>query len=153
MKHWLSVVAVLVALLLPGQQVSASSDAFEQVDLDLFIEDATRKSKAAGKKVITLAAPVRFHASLKRHPEAREMSYVYTALQLGGVDPLPVVEHRMFIESKGGRIMPVYVEKEAVGWINDRLKVDQQARFLGYHLFNYEKGPAILVVGFDQAAD
>jgi hypothetical protein len=92
---------------------------------------------------------VSFQAKMKRYPEERSVSYVYKAMELAGVDPLPEIGHRMFLESGGGRIIPVYVEKQAVARIMQGLKEDQLARFLGYHVYSYAKGPAILVVDFE----
>jgi glycosyltransferase involved in cell wall biosynthesis len=126
--------------------LQADQAGFRPVDLDRFID--TERATADGKRVITMAAPISFEARLKRQPEPRTLRYVYTALELGGVNPLPVVEHRMFVESAAGRIIPVYVEKGAVDWIKADLRVDQRTRFIGYHLYNYAQGPAILVTGY-----
>ena len=92
--------------------------------------------------------PLSFEARLKRLPEERDLSYVYTALEVSGISPMPEVRHRMFIESAEGRIIPVYVEKGAAARLQSGLKLEQRARFLGYHVYTYAKGPAILVVNF-----
>jgi len=142
---------LLLSLLLAVTPLTAQEKApFEAVDLDTFFDD--QKAFANGRKIITMAAPVGFEARLKRHPEPRKLQYVYTALEVGGVSPLPVVEHRMFVESDGGRVIPVYVDKAAAAWIDERVKEGQRLRFVGYHLYSYAKGPAILVTGFEQPA-
>ena len=138
--------AAFLLAALAGAALAAPGPSFRAVDLDEFIR--TEKTRLKGHKTITLAKPVSFVARVKRHPEPREMKYVYVALELSGVDPLPEVEHRLFVESDGGRIIPVYVEKTAAARITERLKVEQRARFNGLHVYNYAKGPAILVVGF-----
>lgn len=145
---------LLLLLLLLTASAMAADEGFKPVELDSFIESQITllETRGAGKKMITMGAPVSFEASLKRLPEAKKMRYVYVALEVGGAQPMPVVEHRMFIESKGGRIIPVYVEKAAVARINVGLKETQQARFRGYHVYNYAKGPAILIVDFDRLA-
>lgn len=143
---------VLSILLMPPGLAIAEDTTFTPIELDRFVaaEKAMVNQMAAGKKIIRMAAPVSFEASLKQRPEAKKMSYVYTALEMSEVDPMPVVEHRMFVESKGGHIIPVYVEKTAVNSINTGLGEEQRARFLGYHVYSYSKGPAILVVDFDK---
>lgn len=118
---------------------------FKPIELDSFIEQE-KKIVGKGKRLIRMAAPVSFEAKVKRHPEEKPMSYVYEVLELAGVKPVPEVRHRMFVESRGRRIIPVYVEKQAVARIGKELKEGMSARFLGYHLYSYRKGPAVLVV-------
>lgn len=74
---------------------------------------------------------------------------MYQVLNFFPMNPRPVVNHRMFVTTPGGYIMPVYVEDQAVKTIRDGLKEDgKTVRFIGYHMYNYSKGPAILVTGF-----
>jgi hypothetical protein len=141
---------VVIGLTCLGLPAMAVDDDFKSVDLDHFIDQEIGRVQAAKRKVITMAAPISFEARLKRHPEQRKVSYVYTAMEMGGLNPVPVVKHRMFVESTAGRIIPVYVDEASVGWINKGLKLEQQARFVGYHLYSYDKGPAILVTGYRQ---
>lgn len=132
--------------------VFAKDEGFKPVELDSFIEqeqEATGFIK--GKKLIKMFVPVRFEAKMKRYPEEWELSYIYTAMQLAGVQPLPVVHHRMFVETGKGRIIPVYVEEAAAGKLAKGLKEEEKACFLGYHVYSYSKGPAILVVDFTHA--
>lgn len=133
-----------------GGKAAAGED-FVRVELDRFIEQEQRVARGpelAGRKLIRMAVPLSFEARLKRLPEERDLSYVYTALEVSGISPMPEVRHRMFIESAEGRIIPVYVEKGAAARLQSGLKLEQRARFLGYHVYTYAKGPAILVVNF-----
>lgn len=133
-----------------GGKAAAGED-FVRVELDRFVEQEQRAARgegAAGRKLIRMAVPLSFEARLKRLPEERDLSYVYTALEVSGISPMPEVRHRMFIESAEGRIIPVYVEKGAAARLQSGLKLEQRARFLGYHVYTYAKGPAILVVNF-----
>lgn len=146
--------ALLVAMSCPvpvGAQERVSVGAeFKTVELDRFIEQE-KKAVGKGNKLIRMAVPVSFAAKMKRQPEEKPLSYVYTAMEVAGVKPLPEVGHRMFVESGGGRIIPVYVEKQAAARLARGLKEEESARFLGYHLYSYAKGPAILVVDFVDA--
>jgi hypothetical protein len=129
-------------------QAAPQKGQFRAVTLDSFVEQE-KKAVGKGKRIIRMAAPISFEARVKRHPEERPMHYVYEVLEMSGVKPLPEVGHRMFVESRGGRIIPVYVEKQAAARIGSGVKVGKTARFLGYHLYSYGKGPAVLVVDFD----
>ncbi len=125
----------------------AQDEEFKEVTLDEFIVN-NKVDLEGGKKLLKMADPISFTARMKRFPEEKKMTYVYVALGVAGVQPMPVVEHRMFIESKEGRIIPVYVEKNVVEKLKNGLKEEEQAHFKGYHVYSYAKGPAILVVDY-----
>ena len=129
------------------RSIDVGNDVFTAIELDQFIE---KEQKVVGnnKKLIKMAEPVSFEAKMKRQPEEKVMEYIYTALEVAGVTPMPQVHHRMFVESSGGRILPVYVEENAVKKMNAALKEEDKVRFQGYHVYTYAKGPAILVVDF-----
>ena len=130
-------------------KAASANETFQAVDLDRFIEQEKKASaKSVGKAIITMAKPISFQASMKRLPEAKRMTYIYTALELSGVRPIPEVGHQMFVETRGRRIIPVYVEKQAANKISHGLKDGNMTRFLGYHVYTYRKGPAILVTDF-----
>ncbi len=134
-----------------SRTAGSAKAAFRAIDLDRFI---VQEKKAVGKdkkRIIRMAAPVSFEARMKRNPEEKKMTYVYEVLELSGVKPLPEVKHRMFVESRGRRIIPVYVERRVVDRIGKELTAGSMARFVGYHLYSYGKGPAIMVVDFAAA--
>ena len=128
---------------------SAIDETFREIDLDGFIEqEISAFEHVKGQRLIRMAAPVRFEASVKRHPEEKELTYIYTAFEVAGVSPLPEVRHRMFVESREGRIIPVYVENQAASRLANDLDEGQSATFLGYHAYSYSKGPALMVADF-----
>ncbi len=129
--------------------VKQEPEEFKAVDIDTFIV-AEKGKVPKGKKLIKMAEPISFVASIKRLPEQRDMNYVYTALEVAGVHPMPKVEHRMFIETSAGRIFPVYVESNAAAKFSENLHEDEHVELLGYHLYNYAKGPAIMVVDYQR---
>lgn len=139
---------VILAMTAWESQAMAENENFKPVELDSFIR--RQKSPGGKQRIIKMADPVSFKARMKRYPEEKNMSYVYTALKMAGVEPLPTVDHRMFVESEQGRIIPVYVEKQAAAKLRTGLREEQSARFMGYHVYNYAKGPAILVVDFER---
>lgn len=143
-----SILVGLVLWLSAALAAQAEPTLFQPIELDSTIDIGKAQAERVGKKIILNALPVSFNARMKRQPEQQTMAYIYTALGIVGMEPLPVVEHRMFVESDGGNIIAVYVEKNAVQLINQGLKENQRARFDGYHIYNYARGPAIMVVGF-----
>ena len=144
---------IVLALLFPTFPMmvhgAQGEEFFKDIDLDRFIEQEKASVEQLKKKKIARAEPVRFKAKMKRPPEEKNMTYVYTAMEVAGVNPLPDVGHRMFIETAGKRIIPVYVEKATALWLKSGMKAEARAQFLGYHIYSYDKGPAILIVGFN----
>lgn len=122
---------------------------FAPLELDAFIaQELAAVERLGGRKILKMAAPVSFQARLKSAPEAKDMVYIYSALEVAEVRPLPEVGHQMFLESAGGRVFAVYVEKRVAARLAAGLAVGQEARFLGYHVYSYKKGPAFLIVDF-----
>ena len=122
---------------------------FQSINLDQVIANTRRDD--GQRLILRPARPVKLDIEIMRLPETRKLEYIYTALRVGGgLDPLPEVSHRMFVKTRGGVIIPVYVEDMAALKIKDRLKVGQKVRFNAFHVYNYSKGPAFLVVGFEK---
>ncbi|MFQ3226020.1 MAG: hypothetical protein ACI8Z5_002289 [Lentimonas sp.] len=142
--------ATLWAASASAEDVSTGVEAeFQSVDLDQFIEQEIESSdRMEGRRVLKMADPVSFVAGMKRFPEERKLTYIYTALEVAGVQPLPDIGHRMFVESEEGRIIPVYLERQAALRLAAELKEGAEAEFFGYHVYSYSKGPALLVVDF-----
>ncbi len=140
----------LLLVLLPWAVAPAQQDAredYRQVNLDRFIE--TQRPMKPGTKTILPPRGVRFSATIKRHPEKITVKYLYTALSVMNVEPLPVVNHRMFVATDQGKVIPLYVEDRMVKAIRKHLPVERRVRFLGYHVYNYSKGPAIVISGVE----
>lgn len=113
------------------------------VDLDRFvIETQVRK---AGTREIVPPKAIAFSGTIKREPEAIETEYVYTALQLMKTSPLPKVNHRMFVETGSGEILPVYVWDDAVAAMTASGVTGRPVELTGFHVYTYSKGPAIIV--------
>lgn len=147
----LSVLAIMIygsaATAKTQQMLPGNADAFRFVDIDRFVGE--QKPMKKGTTSLMKPAPIRFQATVKRYPEERLVSYMYTVLDFFPMDPRPKVNHRMFVTTPGGHIMPVYVEDSLVMPIKQWLDEEgDQVSFYGYHMYNYSKGPAIMLTGF-----
>ncbi|MDR0843364.1 MAG: hypothetical protein LBP68_08105 [Acidobacteriota bacterium] len=134
----------------PQKKIDAANDFFKDIDFDQLVEDEKAAVDRVQKKLIRNFEPIRFTAGVKRYPEEKKMDYIYTAMEVSGVKPLPDVSHRMFVTTGRGRIVSVYVERQAAALIRSGMKEGAKVRFLGYHVYSYAKGPAILIVGFSK---
>jgi len=140
-------VLCLAAGLFGGPSPAAEADEFIPIDIDAFV--AEQRSMTQGTTSLLPPSPVRFVARLKQYPQPRKVEYLYQVLEFFPMDPRPEVKHRMFVTTPGGHILPVYVDDKAVEAIRNGLKEGgAEASFYGYHMYNYSKGPAILVTGF-----
>ncbi len=156
-RRWLPTFALLllsvVFTLGAGQSradtalVSTKQAQFPAIDIDHYV--ATQRPSEAGTTVMIKPRPVSFSAAVKQYPRSREVTYLYTVLDFFPLDPRPEVGHRMFVTTPQGHIMPLYVEGSLVDKIKHQLSEGgDYVAFYGYHVYNYSKGPAILVTGF-----
>ncbi|MEM9147260.1 MAG: hypothetical protein AAGC57_13795 [Pseudomonadota bacterium] len=130
--------------LAPGLWAPAA-DERRLVNLDRFVE--TTRPRHEGTREILAPAGVRFRAEIKRSPEKIQTRYLYEALSVMQIQPLPAVNHRMFVESDGGAILPVYVHDAAVPMLSER-PLETPIELAGFHVYTYAKGPAIVVDGW-----
>ncbi|MEM1277495.1 MAG: hypothetical protein AAGH74_13295 [Pseudomonadota bacterium] len=113
------------------------------VNLDQFVTET--KPHKQGTREIVPPTPIAFTGTIKREPEAIKTEYVYTALTMMEVAPLPQVNYRMFVETEEGRILPVYVWDNAVAAMTASGVTGEPVALTGFHVYTYSKGPAIIV--------
>lgn len=153
-----------VALLFVFSSMSFAKDelvqmdeAYQKVSLDSYIK-SQRPDKKDGKSILPIKR-VTFDAILMSRPEAKEFQYIYLALELMRVDPLPVIKHQAFVQAEDGKVISVYLEEKfAMGLENHinlgTIKIGDSLNFKGYHSYNYKRGPAMVMEGlFDKRKD
>ena len=124
-----------------GRMLEVADETRAQIDLDAYMRSRPRKE---GTREIGPLKPVVFEAVIEQAPVAISTSYLQEAFGVLGLVPLPPVSHRMFVETAQGLVIPVYVWDEvAASFTADPAPV----RMLGFHIYTYSKGPAIVVDG------
>ncbi|MEM7405567.1 MAG: hypothetical protein AAF458_09765 [Pseudomonadota bacterium] len=159
---WLLLACVLAVVTATGRVSSAEQPAkgsvklAEQIDLGLIdIDDFIATHVEHGKRknrVIKRPSALKFDARVKQHARRTKKpnSYLNSILGVFRFSPLPSVNHQMYLETANGKIFPVYIEDGQVDALAKAVKEDgRSARFSGYHVYTYSKGPAILVTDFD----
>ena len=144
--YFLQLFSVLLCVNAASAEQVKAVDRYHAVDLDAYIE--SQRPLRENTRTIIQPRAIRIQARLLSKPERRHIEYAYTALSAMRVYPLPVINHRMFIRSSGGRAIPVYVTADAAEKIGSGLQIGEQAQFSGYHIYNYRQGPAIVVEDF-----
>jgi hypothetical protein len=124
-------------------------------DMAAFVEK--NKPMKAGTKEIQVQKFVVFDAVIKTTPEKQTTDYLHTAMAVAKVNPVPKVEHMMFVEVAKDTIIPVYVTDEVVNEFNtlaERYGTEsfrnKTLRFAGIHVYNYAKGPALVIESMAQ---
>lgn len=113
----------------------------EFVNLDAF---SKLRPKTSGTREIMMMVPIAFDAVVRKAPEEVTTSYLYEAFGVIGLDPMPAVKHRMFVQTPQGEVIPVYVWNDAVA---DFKENPTSQRMVGFHVYTYSKGAAIVVDG------
>ncbi len=134
-----------------GAVLAGEAD-YAVIDLDVFITDNQIPDDGTGKNQRTMLrpAPVQFVARLLQAPQPGQFDLVYDALALWPHEgPPPEVSHSAFLQSSGEQVLAAYVSKPAAQAL---LALHEQAgqalpvRVYALHLYNYSKGPRLLVI-------
>ncbi|MEM7194797.1 MAG: hypothetical protein AAF402_07605 [Pseudomonadota bacterium] len=122
-----------------------SDQPYKPINLAEFV--ANNRPHKEGTKSVVPPTNIRFIGKVMQIPQAREFKYVYRALAIMEVMPPPEITHQMFIADENENVISVYVEKSTAEIFIQHLKAGDAKEFTGYHLYNYKRGPAIVVDG------
>lgn len=116
------------------------------------------KSAYQGKIVIVLPVNLRFTGVLKALPAKKNTGYLQTAFQVLRVAPLPKVQYQAFMGAPGdvdkpGDVIAIYMDNQLAEKITQRFGVsplanpliNRRAVWYGYHIYNFSRGPAIVL--------
>lgn len=126
---------------------------FEKVTLRQFIDNNQLSQKMIDNKQRLMLKPsaITFNAQLLQAPKAGKFSLVYDALQLWPSDQaLPKIEHSTFIRADSDKVIGVYLSNAAATQIDalaDANTLPINAQFYAIHIYNYAKGPRLVVIG------
>jgi hypothetical protein len=118
---------------------------YTYVNLSQYIKE-NRPHKKDGKSIIP-PKNISFHGQVMQLPNEGEFKYVYMAMDIMKIVPTPKITHQMYISDKKGNVVSMYVEKNAAKVFNKYIKVGEQLHFKGFHIYNYKRGPAIVIEG------
>lgn len=152
----------LIALLLVAGSYSASAATVlpeleyrvigehKAVDFGSYISKF--KDDYQGNIYIIQPSNIHFKATLMDKPKAKNSAYVQQALQMMQVSPMPTISHQMFLGADDGQVIAVYVDQRIVAAI-DKLPVKQTVDWFGYHIYNFSKGPALVIENFESTSN
>lgn len=119
------------------------------VDLDQYIANNQVSQNIVDKKQRVMLEPelINFHAVLQAPIASSKASLVTDALAVWGVSPLPEVAFSTYVRTPQGQVIAVYVENVIANHISTYYKPEAVLEFQAYRLYNYAKGPRLLLVG------
>ncbi len=131
---------------------TVGGDRYQAIELATFIEKNHVSAKMAAKKQRAMLPPsaVQFDARLMVAPEPGTFSLVYDALGLWGDGELPEVTHSVFVGADNGRVIGAYVSRAAASQLQ-KLAVGSVVHFYAIHIYNYARGPRLVIVAAQDA--
>ena len=142
--------SVWAATALPAHQYTLA-EPHQPIDLQTFINN----EKAAYQGKITIVPPLNlsFTGVLKTLSQKKTTGYLYTALQVMQISPLPAIEYQAFIGApadgeRGGEVISVYIDNRlatALETLDANALINQRRTWYGYHIYNFSRGPALVL--------
>ena len=130
------------------------SNEFKSIQLSDFIDTNQVSAEMAAAKSRFMLPPsaIQFDATLLQPPKPGKFSLVYDALSLWQSDaPLPTVDHSAFLQTDDERVIAVYVSSVAAEQLKaiaaQNIKLPQKSHIYAIHIYNYAKGPRLVVIG------
>jgi len=121
----------------------------KSVDLDQYIASNQVSQNIIDKKQRVMLEPelIHFHGVLQAPITHSKAGLVTDALAVWGVSPLPEVAFSTYVRTPQGQVIAVYVENIIASHISTYYPVETVLEFQAYRLYNYAKGPRLLLVG------
>lgn len=143
-KRWLWLVLLLAGQL---QADETAATQYEAVQLTELV--ARAKPAVPGGKTILNPKAISFEAALLALPSPQKSDYLMSALTLMRVSNPPKVSQRVLLGYGDQQRLPAYIEDAAANRLKSALKTGQTARFYAFHVYNYSKGPALVITAFE----
>lgn len=121
----------------------------KMVDLDNYIAKNQVSQNIIDKKQRVMLEPelINFHAAIQAPIQSSQAELVTDSLAVWGISPLPEVAFSTYVRSNDGQVIGVYVENAIASHLSQFYPVDSIIELQAYRLYNYAKGPRLLIVG------
>lgn len=120
---------------------------YRKVELPRLVEDARTPP---GQRIILQPTPVSFVAAIHRLPERQTTDYLRKVLDMMKVAEAAEVGERIVVTYGDGQFLPLYIESAAARRLAGSAQVGERRRFYALHVYNYSKGPALVVTSFGE---
>jgi hypothetical protein len=120
--------------------------AYKAVDLKDLIPRA--RTQIPGQRAIFAPTPVKFTARLSALPTPQKTEYLTMALSMMKVSSPPKVSHSIGLDYGGEKALAAYIEEGAAARLATKAKLGQTLSFYAFHVYNNNRGPALVVTEF-----
>lgn len=128
--------------------------AYKPVVLNTFITENIVSKQMAEKKQRLMLQPaaISFEAFLMSQPQPGKFELVYDALSLWPSEAegaLPNVNYSAFVGYREEPVIGVYVSEKAAEMLQ-QVDMTKPVTFYAIHIYNYAKGPRVVIVAAEQ---
>lgn len=131
-----------------GATAADATASYKDVDLRSLVEKS--KTEIPGQRIIFAPSPVRFRAKLSAMPAPQKSDYLMAALAMMKVSAPPKVSQRIGLDYGGDKGLAAYIDDALVDKLKQDAKPGQMLTFYAFHVYNNNRGPALLVTSFSE---
>lgn len=121
---------------------------YKQVDLKALV--ANSRTEVPGQRIIFAPSPITFRATLASLPTPQKADYLIAALSMMKVSNPPKVTQRIGLEYGGEKAIAAYIDDRVAERLSKDVKAGQELIFYAFHVYNYSRGPALLITSYER---
>ena len=121
---------------------------YQQVDLKELVGKS--RTEVPGQRIIFAPSPVKFRATLASLPTAQKADYLFTALSMMKISNPPKVTQRIGLDYGGEKAIAAYIDDSVADRLGKEAKAGQVLTFYAFHVYNYSRGPALLITSYGE---
>ncbi len=139
--------AVAPANLAAAPVAPVAPQAAETVYKEVNLDELVKKTRSP-QRIILNPYPVSFTAKLEALPRAQKAEYLNKAMGMMQMSQPPKVSRAVLLGHGVDGKLPAYIEEAAAERLVKEAKAGETRKFYAFHVYNYSKGPALVVVSF-----
>ncbi|MBK1689720.1 hypothetical protein [Rubrivivax gelatinosus] len=143
----LAITLPFAAAAAPASAAPDPTQEFREIRLETFVPAARTP-----QRIILQPYGVQFDAELAAPPRPQKAEYLQQALQLMHVSEPPRVSQAVLLRYGRGETLVAYIDDGAAARLARELRPGQTRRFYAFHVYNFARGPALVVTSFGAAA-
>ena len=121
---------------------------YKPVDLKELVSKS--RTEVPGQRIIFAPSPIKFRATLASLPSPQKADYLLAALSMMKVSNPPKVSQRIGLDYGGEKAVAAYIDDSVAERLSKDGKAGQTMTFYAYHVYNYSRGPALLITSFER---
>lgn len=121
---------------------------YKQVDLKELVSKS--RTEVPGQRIIFAPSPVKFRATLASQPTPQKAEYLLAALSMMKISNPPKVTQRVGLDYGGDKAIAAYIDDSVAERLSKDAKTGQALTFYAYHVYNYSRGPALLITSYER---